>query len=49
MTNGEWAIVVILFFGFWIVGRTLEQINEKLGKLVDITHRIRINDRERDF
>lgn len=46
MSEETWAIVVVGFLATYILGAALDRISKKLDTLVDITHRIRINDRD---
>lgn len=53
MTSTQAGLLILASFGIfgllWGISRQLDAVNKKLGDLVDITHRIRIEDRDRDF
>lgn len=49
MSEESWTIIVVGFLMTWVLHYRLERIEDRLRKLIEITHRIRINDRERDF
>ncbi len=49
MSQESWVIIgtgVVIIMG---LGTYLMSIDDKLSKLIEIVHRIRINDRDRDF
>lgn len=49
MTAFQWTVVAMLGGALYGFGWALDQIMKKLDRLIDIVHRIRINDHERDF
>lgn len=49
MSQESWVIIGTGFVLFMGLGSYLRSISEQLQTLIEMVHRIRINDRDRDF
>lgn len=49
MANYNWTLIITAGVAVWAICGALDRIANKLDTLIDLVHRIRINDRDRDF